>query len=156
MKYLYPIKYEKSIQNYSKEFHVDPYLVAAVIRVESRFVFDVVSQKGARGLMQLMPDTAQWVSKNLNLEDFEDSQLDIPDLNIKMGTWYLANLLKEFDGDIILALAAYNGGRGNVRKWMDDGCFNEGREDKIPFNETKIFVKKVKKAYNWYKRLYKL
>lgn len=155
MKYLYPLKYTDEIKKYSTEFDVDLYLVAAIIKVESGFSPDVVSKKGARGLMQLMPDTAIWIAEILEIEDFDVKKLDTPELNIKMGTWYFASLLKEFDNNTTLALAAYNGGRGNVAKWIENGYFKDSSNDKIPFEETKGFIRKVNKAYKWYKKLYR-
>lgn len=154
MRYIYPLKYADVIQKYSEEFGVDPYLIAAIIKVESGYKTNVISKKGACGLMQLMPDTAKWIAKNINMENFNIAMLTQPEINIKMGTWYFSSLLKEFDNDTTLALAAYNGGRGNVAQWIKSGFFVDGNSDKIPFEETKGFIKKVKKAHKWYKRLY--
>jgi len=156
MKYLYPLKYEGYIVRYSSEFGVDPYLVASVIKVESGFSSDVISNKGAVGLMQLMPETAAWAAEKMGIRDFELKKLQDPDLNIKMGTWYLSTLLREFDGDLTLTLAAYNGGKGNVMVWIKNGQLGARKEDKIPFEETRKFVSRVKTAYKWYKRLYLL
>lgn len=156
MKYLYPLRYQQQIVKYSQEYGVDPYLVAAVIRVESGFSPNVVSKKGATGLMQIMPETAAWAAEQMDMKKFDTGQLSVPETNIKIGTWYLSKLLEEFNGDTTLSLAAYNGGRGNVREWIESGVIKESVEDTIPFAETKDFVLKVKKAYNWYKKLYKL
>ena len=156
MKYLYPLKYEEYIIKYSKEHDVDPYLVAAVIKTESNFSPKVVSSQGAIGLMQLMPTTAAWVAEKKDIKDFKVEQLEIPEVNINIGTWYLSSLMKEFDGDITLVLAAYNGGRGNVAQWLKSGELDKNREEEIPFPETRSFVSNVKKTYTWYKRLYKL
>jgi len=155
MRYMYPLKYEKSIISYSREFGVDPYLVAAVIKVESSFSPEVVSSRGAVGLMQIMPKTAIWAAEEMGIEDFQVENLKNPDLNIKIGTWYLSSLLSEFNDNITLALAAYNGGRGNVATWLAEGKMLENEED-IPFPETKNFVIRVKKSYKWYKRLYQM
>jgi len=156
MKYLYPLKYESSIITYSNEYDVDPYLVSAIIKVESGFSPNVVSNKGAVGLMQIMPDTAKWAAEKMDITNFTTDSLSNPDLNIKIGTWYLSNLLNEFEGNTILALAAYNGGRGNVRAWIRSGQLEGNIEENIPFPETKAFVIKVKKAHKWYRKLYKL
>ena len=72
-----------------------------------------------------------------------------------IGTWYLSSLLDEFNNDIVLALAAYNGGRGNVAEWIKNGMIEQNKEEEIPFTETRNFVVRVKKSYRWYKRLYK-
>jgi soluble lytic murein transglycosylase len=156
MKYLYPLKFKNSIVRHSGDYGVDPYLVAAVIKVESGFSPQVVSDKGAVGLMQVMPETAAWAAEKMGIEDFDVDDLEHPDINIKIGTWYLATLLKEFNWDVTLALAAYNGGVGNVRNWLKNGQLKGGKEEKIPFVETRSFVARVKTAYRWYRRLYEL
>jgi soluble lytic murein transglycosylase len=156
MKYVYPLKYRDAIVRYSVQYEIDPYLTAAVIKVESDFSPEVTSSKGAVGLMQLMPETAAWSAGKMGLRDFKTDYLTDPEINIKIGTWYLATLQKEFDDDLTLILAAYNGGRGNVSNWIKSGQLSGAKEDNIPFNETRKFVMKVKKAYRWYKKLYEL
>ena len=155
-KYFYPIKYEGNIITYSQRYDVDPHLVAAVIRTESNFKEDAVSHKAAIGLMQIMPETGIWIAENMELKDFEVKKLDDPEINIAMGCWYLNNLNNEFEGNIELVLAAYNGGRGNVQKWLkDDQYSKDGKTiDNIPFEETDKYVKKVKTNYNIYLKLY--
>jgi len=155
MRYMYPLKYEESIVSYSREFNVDPYLVASVIKVESNFLPDVVSKRGAIGLMQIMPKTAAWAAEQMGIENFRVEKLQNPDLNIQIGTWYLSSLMREFGNDVTLTLAAYNGGRGNVANWLAEGRMLRNEED-IPFPETRNFVIRVKKSYRWYKRLYRL
>lgn len=156
MRYLYPLKYQEYIVKYARQYKADPYMVAAIIKVESNFLPEAVSRKGAIGLMQLMPDTARWAAEKMGMKDIDDEKLMIPETNIKIGTWYLSNLLEEFNGDITLALAAYNGGRGNVSEWLKSKKFRQEKQDMIPFAETKSFVMKVKRAHKWYRRLYKL
>ncbi|NLZ54482.1 MAG: lytic transglycosylase domain-containing protein [Thermoanaerobacteraceae bacterium] len=156
MRYIYPLKYEQSIISYATEYGIDPYLVASVIRVESNFSPKVVSKRGAIGLMQIMPKTAIWAAEQMEIEDFQVENLQNPDLNIRIGTWYLSSLLNEFDNNTTLALAAYNGGRGNVANWLAQGRLKQQKEEEIPFPETRNFVMRVKKSYKWYKRLYKL
>lgn len=156
MRYIYPLKYEESIVKYSKEYGVDPYLIASVIRVESNFSPKVISEQGAIGLMQLMPKTAVWAAEKMEIGSIREEDIQDPNLNIRIGTWYLSSLLDEFNNDITLALAAYNGGRGNVAKWIAKGRLEQKTEEEIPFPETRNFVARVKKSYKWYKRLYKL
>ncbi|HHY71220.1 MAG TPA: lytic transglycosylase domain-containing protein [Thermoanaerobacterales bacterium] len=156
MRYIYPLRYEESIVRYSVEHGVDPYLVISVIKVESNFSPKVVSKQGAIGLMQLMPKTALWAAEKMEIKNIKVEDLQNPDLNIRIGAWYLASLLDEFNGNITLALAAYNGGRGNVAKWIQKGRLEQKQEAEIPFPETRNFVTRVKKSYKWYKRLYKL
>lgn len=156
-KIFYPIKYEANIVKYSQRYNVDPCLVAAVIKAESNFDGNAVSHRGAYGLMQIMPDTALWVAKNMELKDYKLEKLYDNEINIAMGCWYINNLNKEFNGDIELVLAAYNGGRGNVQKWLKDSKYSDdGKKLKsIPFGETDKYVKKVKTNYNIYLKLYK-
>jgi soluble lytic murein transglycosylase len=155
MKYIYPLKYEQTIIRYSNEYGVDPFLVASVIKVESNFSPDVISGQGAIGLMQLMPKTAFWAAEEIGMQEIQIEDLRNPDINIKIGTWYLSSLLEEFNEDITLSLAAYNGGRGNVSKWIESGMLDKNKEEEIPFLETRNFVARVRKSYIWYKRLYK-
>jgi len=154
-KTLYPMKYSENIAKYSKKYDVDPYLVCAVIKAESNFKPNAKSKQNAYGLMQITPDTAAWVAKEMKLENFETKDLYDPEMNINMGCWYLSNLKKEFKS-IDLVLAAYNGGRGNVQKWLSDPKHSaDGRTlQYIPFKETDQYVKKVKVNYNIYKYLY--
>jgi len=154
-KMLYPLPYRDSIFKYSRQFKLDPYLVAAVIRVESKFNPYAKSARGALGLMQLMPGTARWVAGNLKV-DFKEEQLFDPQYNIMIGCWYLSNLESEFGGNLLLILAAYNGGRGNVRRWIKNRQWGGNLQtvDQIPFPETREFVKKVLRDYERYKLIY--
>lgn len=155
-KYLYPFPYQDLIYRYSREANIDPYLVAAVIREESRFGATARSSKGARGLMQMMPETGQWVAQQLGVVDFRSEMLDDPVVSIKFGTWYLASLQKEFDHNDVLALAAYNAGRGNVRQWMNQNGWNTSFRDPthLPFQETRQYVIKVLAVQKRYRELY--
>ncbi|WP_291636018.1 lytic transglycosylase domain-containing protein [Clostridium sp.] len=156
LKSFYPLKYENQIVKYSQRYDVDPYLVVAVIRAESNFDEKAVSHRGAYGLMQIMPDTAMWVAENMKLTDFKLEKLYDTEINIAMGCWYINNLNNEFNGNIDLVLAAYNGGRGNVQKWLKNNEYSaDGKTlNVIPFEETDKYVKKVKTNYNIYLKLY--
>ena len=153
----YPISYTNSINIYSKQFNVDPYLVAAIINVESSYDKTAISNKEARGLMQISPTTGQWAAEDLSIEDFSLDLLFEPEINIMIGTWYLNILSNEFDHNIQLILAAYNGGSGNVTKWLenDEYCEDGVYLKKIPFEETRDYVEKVLKNYKIYKILYR-
>jgi len=155
-KSFYPIKYESDIVKYSQRYNVDPFLVVAVIKAESNFNGKAVSPRGAYGLMQIMPDTALWIAENMKLNDYKVENLYDNEINIAMGCWYINNLNTEFNGDIDLVLAAYNGGRGNVQKWLKDKEYStDGKKlNNIPFGETDKYVKKVKTNYNIYLKLY--
>lgn len=151
----YPFPYRESILRHSREFALDPNLVAAVIRVESKFRSNAESHRGARGLMQLMPETAQWVAEQMGIA-YKDGDLFDPDYNIAVGCWYLSHLLQEFDYNLTAALAAYNGGRGNVHQWLEEGVWNGEIEtlEQIPFRETRQFVARVLHDYKIYTYLY--
>ena len=155
-KNIYPIEHDEYIDKYSKEFDLDPWLVLSVIWVESKFDNTATSSKDARGLMQVTPKTGKWASENLELDDYEDELLYDPQTNIRIGSWYLDNLRTEFDGNLELVLAAYNGGSGNVTKWLEDEKYSDdGKTLKdIPFGETKNYVMKVFNTYDKYKNLY--
>jgi Soluble lytic murein transglycosylase and related regulatory proteins (some contain LysM/invasin domains) len=116
-KVLYPLKYESYITSYSKANNVDPYLIMAMIKTESRYDRNAVSEQGAIGLMQLTESTAGWIAEKIGVTEYQTDKLYDPEINIKMGTWYYNNLKEEF-GTSELALAAYNAGRGNVKEWL--------------------------------------
>ncbi len=152
----YPMPYREVIREKALANDIDPFLIAAIIKVESNFRPDALSPKGARGLMQLMPDTAAWVSEQLALEFFDTKDLFEPAVNIQIGTWYLAHLLREFDNNLNVALASYNGGRGNVRSWLTRGIWtgNEEDIDSIPFPETRQYLQRVLFRYRQYRWIY--
>lgn len=154
----FPITYEESILKYSELYSIDPNLVAAVINTESKFDENAVSSKGAIGLMQIMPDTGLWIGELIGIEDLDEEMIKVPDININLGTWYLNKLSDDFNGNFDLVLAAYNGGPGNVSKWLVNEEYSEdGTELRvIPFEETKKYVKRVKINYVIYKYLYDL
>ncbi|OAA91842.1 Soluble lytic murein transglycosylase precursor [Clostridium ljungdahlii] len=155
-KYCYPLKYSNYVAKYSKQYDLDPYFVMAVIKAESNFKEDVRSNKNAIGLMQITPDTAEWAADKMGVSNFQDSMLNDPDFNIRMGCWYLNNLKLEFNNNIDLILAAYNGGRGNVEKWLKDSDHSKDGKNiqYIPFKETDKYIKRVKVNYRVYKYLY--
>lgn len=152
----YPFPHRATVERYAHEYGVDPLLVIAVIREESRFLPQSESRKGALGLMQLMPATAQWIALNLGDQQYKAQDLLEPDKNIQYGTWYLANLQKAYSGNVILAVAAYNGGRGHVSQWIQTKKIdpNHVEEKDIPFQETRQYVQRVLKSYQKYIMLY--
>lgn len=154
--HLFPIKYESYVEKYSEEYNLDKYLVYSVIKVESNFNEKAESNKGAKGLMQIMDSTGEWGAKEIGVNYFLSSMLFDEELNIRIGSWYLNNLMKEFNDDIDLVLAAYNGGSGNVNKWLSDEDYSEDGKtlSVIPFNETKKYVDKVNIINKIYKYLY--
>jgi soluble lytic murein transglycosylase len=155
-KFLYPFPHRETVYRYALERSLDPHLVAGMIRTESKFIPTARSPKGAVGLMQIMPETGYWVAEQLNTANFTEAMLTDPELSIRFGTWYMASLKKDFRDNEILALAAYNGGQGNVRQWMRQyGWTADFRDvDKIPFPETREYVKRVLRAKDKYRDLY--
>lgn len=155
-KAMYPVKYREYVLEYSSKFGLDPYLVFAMIKVESDFKPDAVSPKKARGLMQITDKTGAWGAEMLKLEDYAPESLFDPETNINIGCWYMKSLLEQFGNDTDLALAAYNGGSGNVAGWLRDKSLSStGKSlDRIPFKETENYLKKVGNCRAAYKRLY--
>ena len=141
---------------YAETNDVPPSLVASVIMHESKFSENVHSPRGAIGLMQLMPETAEWIAGQLGETDFSLQMLHEPEMNIRYGTWYLALLEQEFEGNLALALAAYNAGRGVVHEWMEENDWSSDFEDisAIPYPETRIYVERVLKDKKHYETLY--
>ncbi|WP_027624975.1 lytic transglycosylase domain-containing protein [Clostridium lundense] len=156
LKKVYPMKHSQLIYNYAKKYDLDPYFVAAVIKTESNFNSNAVSCKNAYGLMQITSSTGIWIAEQMKLKDFQVDKLFQPEYNISMGCWYLDDLKKEFGGNMDLVLAAYNGGRGNVQKWLSETEHSKDGKNLhyIPFKETDKYVKKVKVSYNIYRFLY--
>lgn len=152
-----PVPFSNEIEVYSKMYGLDPYLVAAIIKTESGFDKDIVSSMGAVGLMQIMPSTGEWIARQLNIENFSIDMLKNKDVNIEMGCWYL-NYLKGQLKHRNEILAAYNGGIGNVFKWLQDPRYSEDGEvvHTIPFIETVNYIEKVVVVYNEYIDLYKI
>lgn len=156
-KYLYPYDYQDTINFYADRYEVDRNLVASVILAESKFRQDATSVHGARGLMQIMPETGSWIATQIEDDSFSVDKLYNVNMNIKYGTWYLYELQTEFEGNEVLALAAYNAGRGNVYEWMEKYHWNINFKDytKIPFPETREYVKRVLENKKHYNKLYK-
>lgn len=156
-KFFYPFPYQQTIEKYAEQYNVDPLLVIAVIREESRFLPTSESKKGAVGLMQLMPETAQWIAEKLGDSQYTQEELEVPEKNIQYGTWYLGSLQKEFKNNLMLVLAAYNGGRGHVQEWIKTDTINldDLNVQDIPFQETRSYVEKVNASYQKYISLYR-
>ena len=151
----YPRDYAEYAEVYALKYGVPEALVFAVIRTESDFDSGAVSGAGAVGLMQIMPDTFGWLTDEVLFEHLEQGMLYDPETNIRYGTYYLSYLYDRY-GDWELALAAYNGGLGNVDKWLSDDRYadGEGGLKKIPFKETRQFVKRVSDTRDMYDKLY--
>ncbi|MBB6713693.1 lytic transglycosylase domain-containing protein [Clostridium gasigenes] len=153
--YVFPYKYSEYVDKFSEEYDIDPLLVLSVIKTESDFKEDALSIREAKGLMQIMDKTGEWAGKEIGMNYFLPNMLFDPKINIRMGCWYLANLESEFT-DLDLVIAAYNGGSGHVKEWLENKEYSkDGKKlDYIPFPETKKYVDKVKTNYSIYKYLY--
>lgn len=154
-RHYYPLKYKEAVFRYAYENGLNPFLVTAIIKVESNFQSNAVSPRGAIGLMQLMPQTGRWIAAEQG-ETFSRNLLFDPEINIRYGTWYLVFLNREF-GNTTLALAAYNAGRGNVKKWLLNRTWSGKTADldQIPFAETRQFVRKTVWIQQIYSYLYR-
>lgn len=156
MRVIYPVAYEQEVERFAHENNLDPYLVMALIKAESNFVCDACSYKDAKGLMQLTDSTAEWAAEKMGMTEFDISQLNDPSVNISLGCWYLRHLLDFYNGEVTLALCAYNAGSGNVGKWLANEEYSKNSEtlDTIPFIETKNYVQNTEKYMSEYKKLY--
>lgn len=156
LKNIYPIQYSEYVEKYSEENGLDKYLVYAIIKAESNFNPTVTSSSGAKGLMQLMEDTAIERSNIIDEETIESHDLYDSETNIRLGISYFSYLLDLYDDNIVLALTAYNAGIGNVQKWIDEGTIQPDGSDveNIPFKETNNYVRKILKAYQMYIKIY--
>lgn len=154
-KILYPTKYIEYVDKYSAEYNLEKTVVFAVIKAESGFNENNRSKTGARGLMQIMPETGEWAAGIIEIESYSDDMLYDPDMNIRIGCWYLRYLLDMYDDNLSTALAAYNAGCGTVNKWLKDEKYSLDGEtlDNVPYAETDGYVFKTLKyndAYNTY------
>ena len=149
------INYQDEITEYSEKYDVDPLLIASIVKVESDFDNDAESQQGAHGLMQLLDQTARHSAEVVGIDYYPEKLNDI-DYNLNLGIGYY-DYLYNYYNNRKLALAAYNGGVGNVDKWISQGLLDEQDPDisKIPFDETRQYVTKVEANYDVYKTFYK-
>jgi soluble lytic murein transglycosylase len=146
-----PLRHDDIIRQQADDKDLDPSLIAAVIYAESRFR-DATSHAGARGLMQLTPNTAQEIAERSGATNFRQEDLATPQVNISYGSWYLQWLMGRYGENEMLTIAAYNAGTGNVDRWIarDPGL----KAEDIPFPETRAYVAKVLDAREAYRREY--
>jgi soluble lytic murein transglycosylase len=152
-----PLRHEDIIRQQARAKGVDPALVAAVIYAESHFIDGRTSSAGAQGLMQLTPETAQYIAHKSGGTAFRVSDLGTPQVNIAYGTFYLRYLMQRYGGDVPLVLAAYNAGEGNVDRWIAQARARNHALDigAIPFGETRSYVTKVLDARRQYRSSYR-
>ncbi len=158
MKLIYPKKYENFVKLYAEQYQVNENLIYAIIKAESNFEPKAVSKKGAKGLMQLMEETAQDVATKIENkimpENISDKLLDV-DTNIELGTKYISILLERYKY-IEIALVAYNAGIGTVDSWIEKGIIKKDGTDieNVPYKETNQYVRKILRDYKIYQNLY--
>ena len=162
----YPLKYKNEIINFGEKYGVQPFLIASIINCESRFNEKAVSNKGAVGLMQILPTTGKWAFEKIYRESVELSfvynkeegtgELLNPLTNIELGTFYLSYLLNKF-GNLEVSICAYNAGEGTVLKWLNNKDYSEdGKTLKhIPYSETQNYLNKVLGNIKIYKNKFK-
>ena len=151
---LYPLKYSEYVDKAADDYGVEKELVYAMIHTESHFDEDAVSLAGAEGLMQVTPETYEWLCDKRDIE-YVDGGLYEPSINIDFGTYLISYLFDEF-GDEELVIAAYNAGPDNVKSWLKNPEYSsDGKTlSKIPYKETERHVEKVLDAKDKYKKLY--
>lgn len=153
-----PIKYRELVKHFSDKYNLDWLLVTSIIFHESRFRYKAVSNKGAIGLMQIMPETGFEIAKKLGWKDFSAENLFRPIVNLEFGCYYFSRLLKEFNNDTRLALAAYNSGKGSIYR------LNNWKKDSVSYldiyrflyPETRRYVNRVNSTYRLLKMLNKV
>ena len=145
------VKYKEEIDECAKLYGLDENLIYAVIFTESKFNPLAESDKGAMGLMQITPDTALWCAGKLG-DELLASEITVPEINIKVGCFYLDYLIKRYGGEETAALAAYNAGAGNVDEWLCNEKYSpDGKKiENTPFTETTDYIKKI----SLYKKIY--
>ena len=150
----YPLMYGDLILKYSREYNLSPALIAAIIMNESSFRPTVTSGVGARGLMQLMPDTAEWIAHKLRLENYHFDQMYEPVYNIQFGSWYLNYLASLFHGDPLCVVCAYHAGQGEISSWLSNPLYStDGKTlntENLPDGPTKIYAGRVTRDYGIY------
>lgn len=153
---LYPIHFENEIRSSAKKYELDPLLIAAIIRVESNFRVDIESHKGAYGLMQLMPNTSDWIIETGKFAPGYRELLHDPSVSIELGSWYIQWLNKQFNGNTAAVIAGYNAGQGKVQQWLASGAWDGTleRADQVPYGETRHYIQRVMYYYDKYDKLY--
>ena len=158
-KAIYPKQYAELVSKYADEYNVPEDIIFATIKVESSFDTHAVSSAGAMGLMQMLPSTFEWLTGDEHLAEHLSAELLFdPEVSIRYGVYYLKYLYSKFDHNWSVTSAAYNGGEGNVAKWLSDERYSDGEGNLTAypdeFDETKNYVKKIDKARKMYRELY--
>ncbi|HWG86860.1 MAG TPA: lytic transglycosylase domain-containing protein, partial [Candidatus Acidoferrales bacterium] len=153
---LFPRPYWDELKRDAQANHLDPFLVASLIRQESEFNPQAISSANAMGLMQLLPQVGKGLAKEMKVRHFSSDQLLSPDTNLRLGTKYFKHMVDHYDGQVEYALAAYNAGEDRVDQWRKDGNFKSVEEfvESIPFTETREYVQAIMRNAVLYKLLY--
>ena len=151
----YPQKYQELVEQYALENQIDPLVIYSVIRTESGFDPDAVSDAGALGLTQITPETFEWLQTKTG-ETYSKEALHDPDVSVEYGALFYSLLLDEFGNDPKTAAAAYHAGRGQVNRWLQNPDYSQNGVtlDVIPTKDTNHYVHKVLKAMDIYSNLY--
>lgn len=150
----YPKPYLEEVEEAAQEFGLDPLLLYAIMREESRYDSEAISRAYAQGLMQIIPSTRDWIVEQLKIE-IDPTEIFDPGMNVHLGAWYLRHLADYFEGDLDYAVAGYNGGPGNVNKWKENPLIEEKADffRWIGLSETREYVPKVLLSYEVYRWL---
>lgn len=153
---MYPWEFRALTQRTAVSSDLDPFTLAALVQAESGWDPGATSRQGALGLMQVMPDTARFVARRIGVAEPVPEKLYDPELNLRLGAWYLADLRRQFGGRMVPAIAAYNSGAENVQQWLAQGRWDgtAAHADRIPFAETRAYVQRIDRSTTWYRRLY--
>lgn len=151
----YPMEYQDLIRKYAAENELPAAYVASVILAESSYRADAVSSANAQGLMQILPETGDWIAGKFD-ETYQEGCLFDPETNIRYGCWYLGFLMRRYDGDMRCASAAYHQGQGTVDKWLANPEFSrDGKTlDKFDSQATETYVNRIMKYYETYEERY--
>lgn len=150
MKKMYPQEYTQYVDDCAEKYNLDQLLIYSIIKIESNFNVAATSRSNAKGLMQLMENTALDVSEQSDIDLYD------PETNIELGTHYFSILLKKYNYQLGIALAAYNAGMGTVDNWIKQGIIKEDGSDleNIPYKETNMYVRRILNTYEIYRNLY--
>ena len=158
-KVFYPLTHFEIVKTEASKNNIDPYLVMAIIKTESGFKNEATSNKEAKGLMQIMDTTAHDVNSEIKVVDDVNNNLYDENVNIALGCKYFSNLINKYNGNLYIAICAYNAGMGNVDKWIQQGNIdknlNKYKNINLPFKETENYLRKVIVRYKVYRILYK-
>ncbi len=154
--YAFPLPYRSSIEKWSRQQELDPFLVAGLVRQESEFNAAVISHANAYGLTQVLPRTGRSLARSVGMKTFSTKMLFQPDVNLNLGTRYIRDLLNQHGGNVEHTLASYNAGKSRTDLWRTWGNFREQAEfvETVPFSETRNYIQSVLRNADFYRRLY--